>query len=254
MELLAEPGHRRLQAHRPAAGAELRPAARGRGAPAPPAAVFRGTDTRSLYRAVDEHGQVGDVLFREHRATASATAFLRQALARTGGRPTRVIRDHRQPYLTAVQAALPEAAPARTGGAAPAGGPPHPAGAAPAPPATGAGRRGRRRACLPAAAVTPRATGRSTQQRRELREGDPFGDPLPPSAVAVEQDDGGPLGALQVQHQLERRHAEGGQLGRGGAAQQLGGQILHAGDVPGERLHGGKRDGAAARWGARRCP
>jgi hypothetical protein len=33
---------------------------------------FRGTAKYSLYRAVDEHGQVADVLFRAHRDTASA--------------------------------------------------------------------------------------------------------------------------------------------------------------------------------------
>ena len=33
---------------------------------------FRGKDKWYLYRAVDEHGQVVDVLLREHRDTASA--------------------------------------------------------------------------------------------------------------------------------------------------------------------------------------
>jgi transposase-like protein len=41
----------------------------------------RGEVKRYLYRAVDEHGQVLDVLFREHRDTAAAEAFLRKALA-----------------------------------------------------------------------------------------------------------------------------------------------------------------------------
>src|SRR5918911_2688476 len=36
---------------------------------------FRGKDKRYLYRAVDERGQVVDVLFREHRDTESAVAF-----------------------------------------------------------------------------------------------------------------------------------------------------------------------------------
>ena len=76
---------------------------------------FRGAEKRYLYRAVDEHGQVVDVLFREHRDTESATAFFRQALARTGWQPTLVISDHHQPYIKAVQEVLPETAHLRTG-------------------------------------------------------------------------------------------------------------------------------------------
>ena len=76
---------------------------------------FRGTEKRYLYRAVDETGQVVDVLFREHRDTESATAFFRQGLARTGWRPTQVISDHHQPYVKAIQAVLPEAEHVRTG-------------------------------------------------------------------------------------------------------------------------------------------
>ena len=76
---------------------------------------FRGTDKRYLYRAVDEHGQVIDVLFREHRDTESAVAFFRQALTRTGWRPTQVVSDHHQPYIKAVQEVLPEAKHVRTG-------------------------------------------------------------------------------------------------------------------------------------------
>jgi transposase-like protein len=40
---------------------------------------------------------------------------LRQALARTGWRPTLVISDHHQPYVKAVQEVLPEAEHRRTG-------------------------------------------------------------------------------------------------------------------------------------------
>src|SRR5215210_5777402 len=76
---------------------------------------FRGKDKHYLYRAVDEHGQVVDVLFREHRDIQSATAFFRQALARTGWRPRVVISDHHQPYVKAVQEVLPEAEHVRTG-------------------------------------------------------------------------------------------------------------------------------------------
>ncbi len=77
--------------------------------------VFRGTEKRYLYRAVDETGQVVDVLFREHRDTESAVAFLRQALARTGWRPNQVISDHHQPYVKAIQEVLPDAEHVRTG-------------------------------------------------------------------------------------------------------------------------------------------
>src|SRR6266545_1816370 len=76
---------------------------------------FRGTDKHYLYRAVDEHGQVVDVLFRAHWDTESATAFFRQALARTGWQPTLVLSEHHQPYVKAVQEVLPEAEHLRTG-------------------------------------------------------------------------------------------------------------------------------------------
>jgi len=68
---------------------------------------FRGTEKRYLYRAVDERGQVVDILFREHRDSDSAVAFFRQALARTGWHPTQVISDHHQPYVKAVREVLP---------------------------------------------------------------------------------------------------------------------------------------------------
>jgi putative transposase len=77
--------------------------------------VFRGKAKCYLYRAVDEHGQGVDVVFREHRDTEAATAFFRQALTRTGWRPTQVISDHHQPYVKAVQEMLPEAEHVRTG-------------------------------------------------------------------------------------------------------------------------------------------
>ena len=46
--------------------------------------LFRKGHTRYLYRAIDEDGVVVDVLLREHRETASAEAFFRQAIERTG--------------------------------------------------------------------------------------------------------------------------------------------------------------------------
>ncbi len=78
-----------------------------------------GKEKRYLYRAIDEHGQVLDVLFRDHRDTASAEAFFRRALATTGVTPTTVVSDHHQPYIQpyiqAVQAVFPEATHVRTG-------------------------------------------------------------------------------------------------------------------------------------------
>jgi transposase-like protein len=58
-----------------------------------------GTEKRDLYRAIDEHGQVLDVLCRDQRDPASAAAVFRRALATTGGAPTAVVRDHHQPYI-----------------------------------------------------------------------------------------------------------------------------------------------------------
>src|SRR5262249_26390879 len=79
--------------------------------------LFRknGAEKRYLYRAIDEHGQVVDVLLREQRDTESARAFFRQARRRTRTTPTHVITDHHQPYAKAVQEELPEAAHVRTG-------------------------------------------------------------------------------------------------------------------------------------------
>jgi transposase-like protein len=74
-----------------------------------------GKEKRYLYRAIDEHGQVLDVLFRDHRDTASAEAFFRRALATTDVSPTTVVSDHHQPYIQAVQAVFPEATHVRTG-------------------------------------------------------------------------------------------------------------------------------------------
>jgi len=78
----------------------------------------KGEEKRYLYRAVDEHGQVVDVLLREQRDTESAKAFFRQARRRSGVTPTQVITDHHQPYIRAVQAVqeeVPAAAHVRTG-------------------------------------------------------------------------------------------------------------------------------------------
>ncbi|MDQ3703350.1 MAG: IS6 family transposase [Chloroflexota bacterium] len=74
-----------------------------------------GKEKRYLYRAIDDQGQVLDVLFRDHRDTASAEAFFRRALTTSGVTPTTVVSDHYQPYIQAVQAVLPEATHVRTG-------------------------------------------------------------------------------------------------------------------------------------------
>src|SRR5262245_1721451 len=75
----------------------------------------KGEEKRYLYRAIDEHGQVLDVLFRDHRDTASAEAFFRRARTTSGVSPTTVVTDHHQPYIAAVQAVLPAARHIRTG-------------------------------------------------------------------------------------------------------------------------------------------
>src|SRR5919107_1346991 len=77
---------------------------------------FRGQRKLYLYRAVDEHGQVIDVLLRDKRDRASAAAFFRQALARTDVTPTAVITDPHQPYVKAVATIIPLARHVRTGG------------------------------------------------------------------------------------------------------------------------------------------
>jgi transposase-like protein len=62
-----------------------------------------------LYQAIDEAGQVIDVLLREHRDLASAKAFLAQAITRRGVTPTEVITDGHQAYQRAIREAAPKA-------------------------------------------------------------------------------------------------------------------------------------------------
>src|ERR687885_1340713 len=59
--------------------------------------LFRKGRKLYLYRAIDEGGVVVDVLLRERRDTASAEAFFRQAVERTGVVPQEVVTDHHQP-------------------------------------------------------------------------------------------------------------------------------------------------------------
>ena len=77
--------------------------------------LFRKGEKRYLYRAVDEDGVVVDVLLRDHRDTASAEAFFRQAIERSGSIPHEVITDHHQPYVKAVATTCPGAQHIRTG-------------------------------------------------------------------------------------------------------------------------------------------
>src|SRR5262245_42840741 len=76
---------------------------------------FRGKHKRYLYRAVDQHGQVIDILLRDKRDRASAEAFFRRALRRTGVVPHTVVSDHHRPYLKAVATTVPTARHIRTG-------------------------------------------------------------------------------------------------------------------------------------------
>ena len=75
----------------------------------------KGKEKRYLYRAIDEYGQVLDVLFREQRDTAAATTFFRRTLRHTGTVPTTLISDHHQPYIQAAREVFPEAEHIRTG-------------------------------------------------------------------------------------------------------------------------------------------
>ena len=65
--------------------------------------------------AIDEDGVVIDVLLREHRDTASAQAFFRQAIERSGVIPHEGVTDRHQPYIKAVATACPGARHIRTG-------------------------------------------------------------------------------------------------------------------------------------------
>ena len=77
--------------------------------------LFRKGHQRYLYRAIDEDGVVVDILLRERRDTASAQAFFRQAIERTGVTPDEVVTDHHQPYIKAVATTCPGARHIRTG-------------------------------------------------------------------------------------------------------------------------------------------
>src|SRR5918912_4292855 len=68
-----------------------------------------------LYRAVDEHGQLVDVLLREQRDLASAHAFFAQAILRRGVRPLLVVTDKHPAYQRAIRRHARRARHVRTG-------------------------------------------------------------------------------------------------------------------------------------------
>jgi putative transposase len=125
LELLAERGidvsHRTVlnwvQAFGPQLAAEVRRFRRpvGRCWIVDEVFLFRKGHKLYLYRAIDEDGVVVDVLLREHRDTASAEAFFRRAIERTGVVPNEVVTDHHQPYIKAVATICPGALHIRTG-------------------------------------------------------------------------------------------------------------------------------------------
>jgi len=64
---------------------------------------------RYLYRAVDQYGQVIDVLLSEQRDTAAARRFFTRAL-RCGSAPVVVTTDKAGPYLRVLEDQIPAAA------------------------------------------------------------------------------------------------------------------------------------------------
>jgi putative transposase len=63
----------------------------------------------TLYRAIDEDGQVVDVLLREHRDLDSARAFFAQAVQQRGVTRDAVITDGHLAYRRAIQEHAPPA-------------------------------------------------------------------------------------------------------------------------------------------------
>jgi putative transposase len=61
-----------------------------------------------LWRAVDQHGVVLDILVQQHRDQHAAEAFLRRVLAAAGSEPRVVITDKLASYPPAVRRVLPE--------------------------------------------------------------------------------------------------------------------------------------------------
>lgn len=63
---------------------------------------------RYLWRAVDQDGEVVDVLLQARRDATSARRFLRHVLARLGGEPRRVVTDRLGSYAVARRELIPE--------------------------------------------------------------------------------------------------------------------------------------------------
>jgi transposase-like protein len=63
---------------------------------------------RYAFRALDEDGQIVDVLVSEQRDAASARAFFEQAVPSTEVTPTRVTTDQAKCYPPALRAVLPD--------------------------------------------------------------------------------------------------------------------------------------------------
>ena len=68
-----------------------------------------------LSRAIDEHGQVVDVVLRTHRDLASARAFFVLAIYRRRTAPEDVIADKHPAYIRAIREEVPGAVPVQSG-------------------------------------------------------------------------------------------------------------------------------------------
>jgi len=68
-----------------------------------------GVRQRYLFRAIDEYGQIVDVLLSAYRDAASAQAFFERALASTEVVATRITTDQAKCYPPALRAVLPTA-------------------------------------------------------------------------------------------------------------------------------------------------
>ena len=66
-----------------------------------------GGEQKYLWRAVDEHGQVLDILLQDHRDTDAAERFFRTLLGHAGEPPEQIITDRLASYGAALQR-LPE--------------------------------------------------------------------------------------------------------------------------------------------------
>jgi putative transposase len=65
---------------------------------------------RYLWRAVDQDGEIIDVLLQERRDSASARRFFRHVLAHLGGEPRTIVTDKLGSYAVALRELLPTVA------------------------------------------------------------------------------------------------------------------------------------------------